>query len=284
MRVTIVTVSYNSSSVLGRLLGALQVPGLQIIVIDNGSSDESRAIAQSYPNVRLIAGGNIGYGRAANRGFSEVATPYALLLNPDVVISPEAVEKMLTCADAHPDIGLLGAQMFAYDAAGKKIYERPLEFDADGLSYTDWLVGAAMLIRMDALAKVGGFDERIFLFYEETDLCRRFAVAGYKLAIMRDAEAEHVAGTSCGVVCSRIHKLKYWHAGWSKAYYARKHSPWLGYAKECCARLPNTAVKFLRAVLAGDKQNSLKHYYILRGTMAAMIGRTSFKNGVGRHT
>lgn len=268
-QLTIVTVTYNSSAVINRLLTTLHAPEWNIIVVDNGSHDECSTIAASFPNVHVIASDNIGYGRAANVGFREVKTPYVLLVNPDVEITCETIRSMVACMERHPDIGILGANMSA--------------IPAEGLQEVDWIVGALMLIRMEALAKVGMFDENIFLFYEETDLCKRFVKMGWRLAILQSAIARHEAGTS-SPPSLKVLKIKAWHSAWSKAYYYHKHFSRLRTLKKCFTKITTTLFRISKYALLGNTRRTLQNSYELLGILAYMMGMEAFKNNVGRLT
>lgn len=268
-KLTIVTVTYNSSAVIGRLLAAVQSPEMDIIVVDNGSLDGCQAVAGGFTNVRVMQCGNIGYGRAANVGFREVKTPYVLLVNPDVELSRGAVDAMVVCMEQNPDIGILGANMSGVPAEGMKDVE--------------WIVGALMLIRMEALAKVGMFDENIFLFYEETDLCKRFVKAGWRLSVLQSVCAGHEAGTS-SPPSLKVLKIKAWHSAWSKAYYYQKHFSRVRSLKKCLTKIITVLFRICKYALLFDGYRATKNAYELRGVLAYMAGLGAFKNGVGRLT
>ena len=268
-KLTIVTVTYNSSAVIGRLLASLSPPGAGIVVVDNGSLDGSQAIARGFPGVQVMECGNIGYGRAANVGFRQVKTPYVLLVNPDVEIAWDSVEQMVACMDADPGLGIVGANM---DGA-----------PGEGFRPVEWIVGALMLIRMEALAKVGMFDENIFLFYEETDLCRRFVQAGWKLGVLQSARAEHEAGTS-SPSSLKVLKIKAWHSAWSKIYYTRKHFARGRMAHKAVSKIATNLMRICKGLLTADFRWVVKNFYELLGVLAYMTGMGAFKNGVGRLT
>lgn len=279
---TIVTVTYNSSSVIGALLESVRGVGAEIIVVDNGSSDDTLAIAAGYPHVRIIKNANSGYGRAANLGFAAANTPYVLLANPDVVFSAGAIEAMVASAESHPDIAILSANIFERDN-GKKHFLRSYDFDAEGLATTDWVVGAVMFMRRDVIQKLGGFDENIFLFYEETDLCLRAVKAGYRIAVVRAAEAQHEAGSSSGESV-RVAGIKAWHAAWSKAYYHRKHFSRLTYARKCISGVVNSVRRMGVALLLCNMREYSRHRHALLGWIAGIRGESAFENGAGKHT
>lgn len=268
-QLTIVTVTYNSASVLPKLLHALGNVDADIIVVDNCSHDDTVAQAREFPNVRIIESGNVGYGAGANKGFHEATTPYVMLVNPDVEIEPDAIAKMVECMNEHPDVGILGANLT--NEPGK------------GLRLTDWVVGALMMIRRDALMKVGMFDEKIFLFFEETDLCKRFMAAGYKIGKLLDAHAHHDIGGS-SLPSMKVLKVKAWHAAWSKAYYYDKHYSHETYMHKCWTKILTSLMRVIRYGLTFNRQRMVKALYEGRGVIAYMMGKPAFKDGVGRLT
>ena len=272
--VTIITITHNSRAVVGRLLDSLDAPEAPVIAVDNGSTDDTRTVMAAYPQVRVVSAGNIGYGRGANLGIAQAATPYVLLVNPDVVFAPGAIAAMHGIMARHPDIGILGAQMS--DA-------KPQDFDGEGLAYTGWIVGALMLIRRDAFMKLGMFDDNIFLFYEETDLCKRFADAGYKLAITNRATALHEAGSS-SPASLQVLKIKAWHGAWSKAYYYRKHFSRITYARKCTGKLIYAVCRLCRGVYRRNPRDIIKNYYEFLGLTAYLAGKGAFDGDAGRLT
>jgi len=280
-KLTLVTVTYNSSAVIGSLLAPLA--GMDTIVVDNASSDNTCEIASGFPGVRIIPNKNEGYGRAANRGFSHAHTPYILLLNPDVVISKESVDAMLAAMESDPKIAVASARIFSQTQDGAKKFTHTYAFDANGIAYVEWVVGAVMLIRYETLQKCGMFDENFFLFFEETDLCKRFVDAGYKLAVVQAAEAEHSEGSS-SAPSLKLLKIKAWHNAWSKIYFQRKHLAYGVFACKAIAKIVRSIGKIYLACLQGNVQARTENIYALRGAVAAVFGIKAFKNDVGRFT
>jgi N-acetylglucosaminyl-diphospho-decaprenol L-rhamnosyltransferase len=280
---TIVTVTYNSACVIARLLESLAAVDATKIVVDNGSTDETARIAAGYSGVRVMRNRNTGYGRAANLGFQQTQTPYVMVVNPDVVLGAHAIDAMLAAIRGRPDIGIVGARMFHRPGNGGKVFTSDPAFDAQGLAYVPWIIGALMLMRRDALQKVGMFDENIFLFYEEKDLCSRFEKAGYKLAVVASAEAEH-AEASSSTPSLQVLKIKAWHASWSMAYYYRKHFSRVTYARKASSKIARAFAGALGSLLAGNGQGAVHHLYELSGTLAACLGLKAFHRDVGRLT
>lgn len=221
--VTCVVVTYNSSSVIGQCLDGLAPAhgdGLvKVVVVDNASKDgTAQQIRVSHPWVRVIeSGGNIGFGRGCNLGLAEADTPYGLLLNPDALLPEEALKLLVAFMDAHPKAMAAAPATWVYgdsqlqNAGG---LPSPLEIlkVAAGVSShvrgtspinpgqppfrTDWLGGGIMLLRMAHFRQLGGFDPAFFLYFEETDLCRRAVDAGFELWAVGEAVARHIGGTA----------------------------------------------------------------------------------------
>lgn len=230
--VTAVIVSHDSAQVLGECLAALRREGVPAIVVDNASGDETRAIA-SAQGARLIANPrNEGYGRANNAGVAACRTPYALIVNPDLVLQPGAVAALLAAAGNYPETGLFAPRIV--EPSGRLFLQpRSLLSPAhlnlkgamtppEGDACLPFLSGACLLVRRDVFLALGGFDPAIFLFYEDDDLCRRLRDAGCGLVHVHGAQASHGRGRSSEPTPGRRFTAR-WHLAWSHRYVAAKY-------------------------------------------------------------
>jgi len=211
---TLIIVSYNSANTLVECMDELlQSAQFRTIIVDNNSTDGSAETLQSrYPKAEVIPlDTNIGYGRAANMGLKKVDTPYAFLLNPDLCARPSDITKLLEwiCQNKH------GAALYA--PAVKKS-----DFLHGGPIEREWVIGAAMLFEMERMKHIGFFDENIFLFYEEKDLCLRIQQGNEKIILCSDFYIHHIKGQCCPPD-EHIRFIKNWHVGWSSMYYFTKH-------------------------------------------------------------
>jgi len=179
---------------------------------------------------------NVGFGRAHNIGFKGSRGDFVLFLNPDTQILPGALQVLLTVLEKDQGVGIAGSLLV--DAAGKlqpdcfgtrrtplstisrKISEwggQPTGSDGE-IFETDWISGGAMLIRRDVFEKMGGFDEKFFMYFEDVDLCLRAKEQGVKIAVNPKARIFHESGKSFE---SEREKKKHYYA--SQDYYTRKH-------------------------------------------------------------
>ena len=190
----------------GTALGGLSA---EFLIVDSGSLDGTPdAIEKAYPDVRLWRRPNIGFAAANNVALEHAKGRYVLLLNPDVVVLEGSFEDLVATMDARPGVGLASVIQVLPDGRVHETIRRfpgPLtklgeavgaqrlpftrrlrEFETRQSEYVrerdaDWVVGAFMIARRDAIAAVGPFDERFFLYSEETDWCRRFRDAGWAI-------------------------------------------------------------------------------------------------------
>ena len=207
---TIILVSFHSYEAVVRyhdkLFSSRRYP---VIVVDNASSDDSgRKIADRYPWVTLLQQErNLGYGRAANVGILAATSSHALLLNPDLTASEEAIDRLMAHAQASADdVAMLGP---CIDTEEQSPRAAPRE--------VEWISGCAMLFNVAVMKDVGVFDENIFLYSEETELCERTRRKERKILKCDDVLFEHDAGKSTTPNPS-IEYMRWWHFGWSNSY------------------------------------------------------------------
>ena len=227
---SVVIVSFNTREVLRACLEHLLrrdgARSVQVIVVDNASRDGSAdMVAADFPQCELVRShSNLGFAAANNIGFKQARGRYLVLLNPDAFLTPGALPTAIRHMDRSPRAGLAGGLL--KDLQGQlqpsgRLFPSLLNellmlsglaarfprsaffgrFDrtwADPLqpARVDWVPGAFTIIRRSAMERIGAFDERFFLYYEEVDLCRRMVAAGYEIWYWPDIVIAHIGGES----------------------------------------------------------------------------------------
>lgn len=229
-RASWIIVSYNTREVTLDCLRSLQhqapLSEQEVIVVDNDSQDGTvEAIRREFPWVNLIASReNLGFARGTNLGIRESTGDLIILLNPDTVAHPRALETMMSFMESHPEVGIAGGKLFS--AEGKvqwsqrsfpnvvnhlatTLYLHLLfpkagwtgELDKNPRNYDqvrrpDWVSGAYLAIRREVYERIGGLDERYFMYYEDVDWCYQCRKAGWEVAFVPESMVTHYGGLS----------------------------------------------------------------------------------------
>lgn len=260
--VSVVIVSFNTRELLAECLTSLeQMAGgvrYEAIVVDNASRDQSaERVERDFPQVRLLRSKvNLGFAAANNLGFQHCRGRYVVLLNSDAFLRADALPLAVQRMDAHPDVGLAGGLLLGRDDSWQPSARQFPSLLNDFLSLSglsarfarnrflgrqdrtwadpheaaavDWVPGAFSIIRRDVLEKIGYFDERFFLYYEEVDLCRRIRAAGFTVQYWPEIVVTHIGGESSRTVSHLTlsgsgAQLTLWRLRSAYLYYRKHH-------------------------------------------------------------
>jgi GT2 family glycosyltransferase len=211
--VDVVVVAYRSGRDLRDCVEPLtNQPELTVTVVDNADPDRSADTVRDLPLTVVEMGRNAGFGAGCNAGAAEGSAPAILFLNPDARIAPADALRLADALDdtkaaAGPRIdGELSIRRFPSltTVYAEALFVHHLLPKTSELVHTgydepheaDWLTGAVLAVRRKAFDEVGGFDERFFMYSEETDLCRRLRDRGYTIWYEPAAHATHEGGAS----------------------------------------------------------------------------------------
>jgi N-acetylglucosaminyl-diphospho-decaprenol L-rhamnosyltransferase len=246
-RTAAVIVTWNAAEMIGDCLRSLPAT-VDVVVVDNASADGTREVLRGeFPAVRLVENeSNTGFAAAANRGLADVSgADYALLLNPDALLEPGALEVLVDFLDAHPraascsalvidaggrpEPGSAGPEPTLLTAALHELGLAPLSQRLStmrassnaGPARRDWVAGTSVLLRTEALRDVGPFDESFFLYCEDIDWCRRARDAGWEVWLAPMAKAVHAGSASVRTAGAWVDEYR---IGSLDRYFALHHS------------------------------------------------------------
>jgi GT2 family glycosyltransferase len=226
MDLLVAVINFNTREALRRCLRSFPTScrsaPMDILVIDNGSTDGSAAVVREEfgGRVQLLANReNIGFARAVNQALTWSRSRYLLILNADIEVRGAAVEALYDFMEATPRAGVAGAKLIGEDGAlqhscrrfytptaivmrrtplgrlfprhGALRHHLMLDWDHAESRKVDWIQGACLMIRREAIEEVGPMDERFFLYFEDVDLCRRMAAGGWGVYYVPSAELLH---------------------------------------------------------------------------------------------
>ena len=249
--VDVVIVAYNSRDHIRVAVEPLVgLEGIRVIVVDNASPDDSVAAVADLPVSVIRNAANLGFAKACNIGWRAGSAPRVLFLNPDARIDSESLERLLRTLERRR-AGLVAPRTVTSSGAlvhsqrkfvgAASIWAQifflhrlfPHASWADGIvrdaaayaqpSMPDWVSGACMLVDRSVLERLGGFDERFFMYCEDMDLCRRIRTVGLEIMYEPAARAIHDEGASAAsstmvpvLVSSRISYADKYLEGWRR--------------------------------------------------------------------
>lgn len=272
---TAIIVCFNSAHIIGNALKLLAEAKVATIVVDNGSIDNSVEVARQFGAQIIENHQNLGFGIANNIGVRAAKTPWVLMLNPDIEIAEKAIKTLLAATQIYQNIGILAPKIIEPDGRvfiqprsllSPKFLNQAKNFAANGDCCVPFLSGACYFVNRASFLELGGFDENIFLFYEDDDLCRRFWDAGQSLIHIENATALHARGKSSQPLKGRIFTVRY-HMAWSRNYICRKY----GIAPKPFADLVKNGLKYLFAALSFSQQRMERYGGSFKGSWDAIL-------------
>lgn len=220
--VSVIIPTFNSEQTIIDCLSSVTTQTknlLEVIVVDNNSQDKTIEVAkeQKGPIKVISQNKNLGFSKANNIGVAASHGEYLMFLNPDTKVTSGAIDKMLEFYQIHTDAGVVAPKLI--DGQGqvqpsvrklptiwravkeyyfhfKNEYQAYVPETKDDYVVVESVVGAAMLIKKSVYQKVGGFDNRFFLYYEDLDLCKKILQSGLKIYYLPQVMIKHLEGHS----------------------------------------------------------------------------------------
>lgn len=248
MDLSFIIVNWNTKRLLVGCLQSIKSTVInltyEVIVLDNGSLDDSvKTVRERFPEVKVIENKqNLGFAKANNIGLSMMRGKYAVLLNTDTILKEKAIKNVVDFMDKNAEVGICGVQLLNEDGSrqnsianipnlmteltNKSLLRRlfPKIYLGKGHRFSEpveveSVIGACMVVRRDAIEKIGYLDEDYFFFLEETDWCLRFRKNGWKVFHNPHAEVFHLQGQTAKTVLIGA-RIEYWR---SRYLFFRKH-------------------------------------------------------------
>ena len=228
MKLSVITVNYNSKHFPKLCVEALEKSktgfDFEILFVDNGSTDPISLgfLEHAARDLRIKfikSPKNLGFAGGNNLGAAHAAGEYLFILNPDTAVSENALQSMIDYMELHPEIGILGPKLVYADGTVQESCRRDMrfldlvikrtplrkypwgrtrlenylmqDFDHEKIQEVELITGAAIMMRRALFEKIGGFDERYFLFMEDFDLCKKVRTAGKKIVYFPKAPVNH---------------------------------------------------------------------------------------------
>ena len=260
---------------------------ISINIIENSSNFfDAVYFRKIRKNIKIFCTGkNYGYGKGHNYGFSKVKNRYVLICNPDVVFKKNYFYNLLKNLK-NSDFHMIGSQyskkeMFkpAYGLFHENQVNPNLPKDKSGFQKVDWIVGCTILFDLNKFPNKKIFDENFFMFYEETDLCKRIISKNGKIYSGSNLLIKHLGEKSSFATNPSLKidyiKLRNWHLMWSSFYFKKKH---FGYLYSLLNHMPYLIKDLLKIIfffIFQKKEKYIKHYYRFLGLLESIMGKKS---------
>ena len=274
-KVTFIIVTYRSKNVIHRCIKSIDSK-IKIIVVENSNNFSiKKDLEKKYLNVKvLISGKNLGYGRGNNLGLKKVKTQYAFIINPDAYLDKNTLPEIKKSIQLlNDDFSIISPNLktnFGYFS--KQLKNQITNKNFFEVDYTE---GFAMLLNLKKIKFNIFFDEKIFLFLEEVDLCKRIVDSGGKIYVINNAKVYHSARKGSGEDLE-IDLCRNWHWMWSLFYYNKKHFGLFKAYSVTLNKLISSFYKFILAMLFFNSKKKKINFYRILGLINAYQGNSSW--------
>jgi len=271
--ITILITSFKSDKIIRNCLNSINGQ-YQVILVENSDDFElKKNIEQEFSNVEcILAGGNFGYGKANNIGLKKVKTKYALILNPDTTLDASTLENFFEAIKQVPGFAIMAPYVQEKKDENRKIYNK----NSSPILVKN-VKGFAMFLNMSEFQDIGFFDEKIFFYFEEIDLCKRLVNRNKKIYLVPSIKINHKGGKSHDETINRAMELsRNWHWMWTTFYYHKKYKGFFISFLIVFPKLSSAVFKIMFYSLFLNKEKKEIYYHRYSGLINAIMGKSSW--------
>jgi N-acetylglucosaminyl-diphospho-decaprenol L-rhamnosyltransferase len=266
--ITIIITTFKSEDKIDLCLNSIDSE-IKVIVVENSSNHTFKNYLQKkYDNVEcVLTNDNFGYGKANNIGLKKVKTKYSLILNPDTTLKKETIINFNIFLKKKINFAILGPSQSEFKLEDSDCY----------LSEVSAVKGFAMFLNMEKFSKIGFFDENIFLYLEEIDLCKRIKKINEKIYLDQNIKISHEGGKSVNEEFSyKVELTRNWHWMWSLFYFNQKHFNFFYALLLISPRFISAIIKSIFYKLASNDRKKEIYLKRLSGLINSILGKSSW--------
>jgi len=271
--ITFVIVSFKSGHIIEQCIKSIN-SNIKIIVVENSDNIHIKNYLENrFSNVEvIIAKENLGYGKGNNLGISKVNTQYVFILNPDAILAENCLAELYKAHSILKDDFSILAPNYSNNYGFFSDQNNHLKKE---IMEVDYVKGFAILINLKNVTFDKIFDENLFLFLEEIDLCKRIKNNGGKIFVIQKSKVQHLEKQASGDSLN-VELCRNWHWMWSLFYYNYKHYGFFKAYKVTTPKLFSSIVKLVVALILFNKKKFLIHYFRLSGLFNAFLKKPSW--------
>jgi GT2 family glycosyltransferase len=281
---TFVIVTYESDKVIDDCL--LSIPSnYPIIIIENsGNENFKKEIEKKYTNVKCeIMNKNEGYSCGNNFGIKLSKTGLVFVLNPDVRLQSDTLEELDRISNKINNFTILAPSLISNELKEGFGLTKNYGFNKKTQPITseffevDYIQGCALLLDKNKLKDIGFFDENIFMYFDDVDLCKRIKNSGKKIYVSKKAKIEHLGAKAVNdEFFNDIEFSRNWHLMWSTFYFNKKHHGYFFALKKTYKKLITSIIKFVFFTLTYNSIKKKIYLMIFLGLYNSIIGKKSW--------
>jgi len=271
--ITIGIVTYKSESVIFDCLESIKK--IEKIIIFDNSNDKllKYKVKKKYPHIRFdLSRKNLGYGGGNNSILKISKTPFVLLLSPDTILKNNCERELLKAINKKKEFSIIAplAKENNFGNFSKKRISKK-----DEIFEVDYVKGFAMLFNRNKIKKNRVFDDNIFLYLEEIDLCKRLRKKNEKIYVCKKSQITHLGAKSSNIGFE-YEKCRNWHWMWSQVYFDKKFYNKFYVYKKYIFKIINSFFKILIFIILLDKKKIIIFYMRLSGIVNSLMGKKSW--------
>ena len=281
---TFIIVTYESDNVIDDCLSSIP-NNYPIIVIENsGKKNFQEKIEKKYSNVKcVVMEKNVGYCFGNNHGIKLSTTRFVFILNPDVRLKSNTLDELDKVSNEIKNFAILAPTLIRRDSkegfgltTNYGSYKKTLTTTSDFFE-VDYIQGCGLLLDKNELKNIGFFDENIFMYFDDIDICKRIRNSEKKIYVSKKAEYIHLGAKAVNdKFFNEVEFSRNWHWMWSTFYFNKKHYGYFFALKKTYKKLITSIIKFLFFTLTF---NSIKaKIYLMRfsGLYNSIVGKKSW--------
>ena len=273
--ITFIIVSFKSENVIHSCLNSLPQISKKIVIENSRNTKLKEELESKYDNIEVLINHNLGMGASNNIGILQSKTQFAYILNPDTKLNVSTIDKLIEAADKISDFAILSPLCSDSRFPNYKIYEKKSSLN-NQIIEVDTIDGFSMLINKSKFNN-SFFDENIFLYLENDDICLRARKNNQKIYIVKNSLIDHLGASSSNIKDSfEFDLLRNLHWMWSKFYYNKKHSGFLLSTIKIFPNFLSAIIKYTFYLLLFKNQKRKIYKMRLLGIINAFIGKKSF--------
>ena len=273
--ITFIIVSFKSEDIIHNCLKSLPSESKKIVIENSKNINLLREIELKYDNIEVVLNENLGMGASNNIGITMSKTDFVYVLNPDTIFREDTFDKLVLSLKEINDFAIISPVCSDNKFPNYKIFNNK-KFINNRIIEVDTIDGFSMLINKIKFKK-NFFDENIFLYLENDDICLRAKKDNEKLFIIKDALIDHKGSSSTNIKNNKeFEYLRNWHWMWSKFYFNKKHYGYINSLIKVCPNLISAIFKFIFYLITLNAHK--KNIYKMRilGLFYSITGKKSF--------